>query len=150
MRGMARGPSGHLITPTTGNPLLEAALESVARQTYQPIQHLVIIDGSERSPAARRLISTRSIDGIELLYPTGLDGFQGHRIYGGAPYLARGDLICFLDEDNWWTKFMLRAWSMCCAKAINGPSPCGRLWTRKANSFAWTSESLGKWPSILT
>ena len=76
---------------------------------------------------------------IELPYPTGLDGFQGHRIYGGAPYLARGDLICFLDEDNWWTKFMLRAWSMCCAKAINGPSPCARLWTRKANSFAWTT-----------
>jgi hypothetical protein len=55
-----------VITPTTGNPLLEAVLESVARQTYQPIQHLVIIDGSERSPAARRLISTRSIDVIEL------------------------------------------------------------------------------------
>lgn len=81
-----------VITPTTGNPLLEA-LESVARQTYQPIQHLVIIDGSERSPAARRLISTRSIDVIELPYPTGLDGFQGHRICGAAPCLARGDLI---------------------------------------------------------
>ena len=38
-----------------------------------------------------------------------------------------------------WTKFMLKAWSMCCAKAINGPSPCARLWTRKANSFAWTT-----------
>ena len=140
-----------VITPTTGNPLLEAALESVARQTYQPIQHLVIIDGSERSPAARRLISTRSIDVIELPYPTGLDGFQGHRIYGAAPYLARGDLICFLDEGTTgWTRSMLKAWSTYCAKAINGPSPCARLWTRKAFICLDNCESLGKWPSILS
>jgi hypothetical protein len=55
MRGIARGPTGHRYYATTGNPLLEAALKGVARQTYQPIQHLVIIDGSERSPAARGL-----------------------------------------------------------------------------------------------
>ena len=127
-----------VITPTTGNPLLEAALESVARQTYQPIQHLVIIDGSERSPAARRLISTRSIDVIELPYSSGLDGFQGHRIYGAAPYLARGDLICFLDEDNWMDEIHVESLVDVLRKG-NGPSPCARLWTIGAPKGRWVS-----------
>ena len=140
-----------VITPTTGNPLLEAALESVARQTYQPIQHLVIIDGSERSPAARRLISTRSIDVIELPYPTGLDGFQGHRIYGAAPYLARGDLICFLDEDNWMDEIHVESLVDVLRKGHQWAFSLRKIVDQEGKFICLDNcELLGKWPSILS
>jgi hypothetical protein len=140
-----------VITPTTGNPLLEAALESVARQTYQPIQHLVIIDGSERSSAATRLIWTRSIDVIELPYPTGLDGFQGHRIYGAAPYLARGDLICFLDEDNWMDEIHVESLVDVLRKGHQWAFSLRKIVDQEGKFICLDNcESLGKWPSIFS
>jgi hypothetical protein len=145
------GPLVTVITPTTGNPLLQVALESVASQTYRPIQHLVIIDGSERTPAARQIIAGRPIDVIELPYATGLDGYMGHRIYGAGPYLAKGDLICFLDEDNWMDQVHVESlvevlrkgnqWSFSLRKIVDQE---GKFICRD------DCESLGKWPSIIS
>jgi len=47
------------------------------------------------------MLNQPNIDLLILPYPTGTEQYNGHRIYGAATYLAKGDYICFLDEDNW-------------------------------------------------
>lgn len=89
-----------VVTPTTGAPELRQAIESVRRQSYPHVQHLVVVDGP-REGAGDILSGFPHVDAIQLPYATGKDKFLGHRIYGASAYLARGELICFLDEDNW-------------------------------------------------
>jgi Glycosyl transferase family 2 len=100
---MARNePLVTVVTPTTGNPTLLRALESVSRQSHKPIQHLVFNDGAELQPELKKQILQYNIDLIEMPYPTGRDRFNGHRIYGASAFLGNGDHFCFLDEDNWF------------------------------------------------
>lgn len=95
-----------VIIPTTGNPLLKQAIESVQNQEYNDIECFIVVDGKEREKATRDILSTIKINKpqthlLTLPYATGHDGFNGHKIYGGVPYLVRGESIAFLDEDNW-------------------------------------------------
>ena len=46
-----------IITATTGSKYLENTLKSVVAQTYENIQHLVVIDGKHRQDDARRQIN---------------------------------------------------------------------------------------------
>ena len=90
-----------VITPTTGAECVRQALDSVKNQTYKNIQHLVVVDGDH--PKANPILQEyTSIDLIKLPYATGKDQYNGHRIYGAMTYLAKGDFLCFLDEDNWY------------------------------------------------
>ncbi|MFZ7282773.1 glycosyltransferase family 2 protein [Avibacterium avium] len=103
-----------VITPTTGSVHLHQAIQSVAQQHYPHIQHLVIVDGPS-SEAAAILDQYRHyahLDVVQLPYNMGartLDiggGGQpllGHPAYGAGLFLAKGDWICFLDEDNWFS-----------------------------------------------
>src|SRR5262249_1843988 len=89
-------------------------------------------------------------DLIDLPYPTGKDGFNGHRIYGGSTFLGRGDFFCFLDEDNWFDPDHVAAlldviqrgfsWAFSFRKIVDGDG------TFICNDDC---ESLGKWPTIL-
>lgn len=88
-----------VVTPTTGAPYLRQAIESVKNQTYENVQHLVFVDGQ---PKGRVICSEYPhIDVIDLPYPVGTDRFNGHRMYGASAFLAKGEYICYLDEDNW-------------------------------------------------
>lgn len=75
----------------------------MAAQTYSNLQHLLVIDGPQYRDPAHSVIAKadrKLIDILELPYNTGADRYNGHRIYGAATYLAKGDILCFLDEDN--------------------------------------------------
>jgi glycosyltransferase involved in cell wall biosynthesis len=96
-----------VITPSTGSPLLKQAVESVLRQEYDDIEYYIFIDGKEREEATFKVLDEiqlpkTNLHTITLPFPTGIDRFNGHRIFGSSAYLARGDLIAFLDEDNWY------------------------------------------------
>ena len=96
-----------VITPTTGSPLLRQAMRSVLAQDFSDIEYYVFIDGREREAATLALLEELGprdprLHTITLPHPTGIDGFNGHRIFGASSYLARHDFIAFLDEDNWW------------------------------------------------
>jgi len=91
-----------VITPTTGSSTLRQVIQSVNNQTYKNIQHLVVIDGKEREHLAMPYLRRSTANVITLPYATGKDQYNGHRIYGAMSYVAKGDYICFLDEDNWF------------------------------------------------
>ena len=144
-------PMVTVITPTTGAPYLKQALESVKSQTYENIQHLVVVDGPHEE--ADNIIFenyNEDVDTIYLPYATGTDRYNGHRIYGAMTYLAKGDYVCFLDEDNWLDPDHVES----LVKVIEA----GNQWafslrkiTDKDGNYMCNDdcESLGKWPSCL-
>jgi hypothetical protein len=95
-----------VITPTTGNPYLAECIASVRAQTYQNIEHIVVVDGKERwNKADEILLASEFPNGMNehvciLPYPTGTNRYNGHRVYGAATYFADGDYHIWLDDDN--------------------------------------------------
>ena len=87
-----------IVTATTCTDYLKQNLNSVINQTYDNIQHLVVVDGKHH---LNKLNYDIASDVIVLPYATGTEQYNGHRIYGAATYLAKGDFIMYLDEDNW-------------------------------------------------
>jgi hypothetical protein len=95
-----------VIVPTVGTATLEKALASVAAQTHPRIELIVAVDGEEHAPRVEDTLSRLggAIEPILFRAPrnTGANGFNGHRLYAAATFLAEGHFVCFLDEDNWW------------------------------------------------
>jgi FkbM family methyltransferase len=95
-----------VITATTGRPELAKAIESVQRQTYANIEHLLVVDYPQSADRVRefceRLQGPVPSHCVVLPYNTGAHGFNGHRIYGASVFIARGEFVAFLDEDNWF------------------------------------------------
>lgn len=91
-----------IITATVGTKYLKQNLDSVSEQTYKNIQHLVVIDGMDGLSRVNSIdFEPHGKDWIALPYATGTDQYNGHRIYGGCTYFAKGDYLIYLDEDNW-------------------------------------------------
>jgi glycosyltransferase involved in cell wall biosynthesis len=138
-----------IITPTTGTKYLKQALESVKNQTYDNIQHLVVVDG--QWPTAQPILSEfPKVDKIQLPYNTGFEQYNGHRIYGAATFLAKGDYLIFLDEDNWFEPNHVEEM----VKAVEGPTGWAHTLRKIVNSEGEyicndDCESLGWWKSIL-
>jgi glycosyltransferase involved in cell wall biosynthesis len=157
---MSTQPKVTIITATTGASYLMQNLKSVQAQTYGNIQHLVVIDGSNHLSKVTELIDSLNasktnknpqieIDFVVLPYPTGIDKYNGHKIYSCFTYLAKGDYICFLDEDNYLEPDHIEslvnisnpeAWSCSLRKVIDAN-----------DNFICNDdcESLGNWKSIL-
>jgi len=90
-----------VITPTIGTDYLEKNLESVSKQTYKDLKHVVVCDGSQYESKVRDTIKSFNVTPFFLPENTGANNYNGHRIYGSVPYLIDADYFIFLDEDNW-------------------------------------------------
>lgn len=96
-----------VITPTIGSPKLADAVESVQKQTYGNLEHLIVVDGADHFSSVVDNIPFGQDSNIRILplpHNTGKTGgdFYGHRIYAGVPHLVNADYVFFLDEDNWY------------------------------------------------
>ena len=104
-----------IITPTTGNQYLTECIASVRAQTYgkdssigysNKIEHIVVVDGNERWGKTNPILMDAEFpNGLNehvcvLLYSTGINRYNGHRVYGAATYFADGDYHLWLDDDN--------------------------------------------------
>jgi glycosyltransferase involved in cell wall biosynthesis len=138
-----------VITPTTGAPYLRQAIESVKSQTYDNVQHLVVVDGPHAT-AGIILQDYPGTDIIKLPYATGTDRYNGHRIYGASIYLAKGDYVCFLDEDNWFEPNHIES-LMEVIKQNNAWAFSLRKIVDKDGNYVCNDdcESLGKWESCI-
>jgi glycosyltransferase involved in cell wall biosynthesis len=102
-----------VLTPTIGSKKLYDCIESVQKQTYQNINHLIVADGAAAyekidgmfNDNLYQIVKTYDLSKITLSfvpYNTGGEGFYGHRIYAAYSHLVNTDYILFLDEDNWY------------------------------------------------
>jgi len=104
---MENKPLITVITPTTGDPNLIHNLKSVQNQTYEQVEHYVVVDGPEyRSPVNQMIESldaSKTIHVLELPFNVGHHGWNGHRVYASIPHLVDGRYVVYLDEDNLMT-----------------------------------------------
>lgn len=148
-----------VITPTIGSPKLKDAVESVQRQTYGNIEHLLVIDGSLQYGHNARLIVedvgdkspeliTKHIRFIDLPYNTGANGFNGQRIYASVPHLVNADYVFFLDEDNWYEPDHVKSLIQTIeAENLDWAYSLRKIYTPDKTYIADDNcESLGKWP----
>lgn len=94
-----------VITPTTARPKLLDAIESVHRQTYKNVTHLVVVDGVDNMTNLMHLKVGNKYDKLNITmtpFNTGHSGLNGQRIYAAYPHLIDSDYVFFLDDDNWY------------------------------------------------
>lgn len=98
-------PLVSIITATHGRPgvLIERCIPSVWSQTYQPIEHLIVVDGPDQ-PLAWRLerlgYRTEPGHGRRLVELGRNWGTVGNAARAAGAWLAAGDWIGYLDDDN--------------------------------------------------
>ncbi len=147
---MNPNPLVTVVTPTTGDARVFRAIESVAKQTHRPIQHLVVIDNPDAPAEIKAAIRRYNVDVIEMPYATGKDRFNGHRIYGSSTFLGNGDFFCFLDEDNWFDPDHVASLLEVVKRGASWAFSLRKIVDREGNFICNDDcESLGKWPSIL-
>lgn len=137
-----------IVTATTCTGYLKKNLDSVANQTYSNIQHLVVVDGNHH---LKKLDCKITADAIVLPYATGTEQYNGHRIYGAATYLAKGDYIMYLDEDNWLDPNHVESLVNLLRDTPNAFACSLRKITDMDGNFICNDdcESLGNWKSII-
>jgi len=101
-----------VVTPTWRRPrtLAEYTIPSVACQTYSPVEHLIVIDGKDADSERVLQENGYSFDGefrrITYLgrnwtsYATEKNFGVAARLVGS--FMAAGDYIAYLDDDNAW------------------------------------------------
>jgi glycosyltransferase involved in cell wall biosynthesis len=89
-------PFASVITPTLGRPELERALESLRAQDLEDWEAVVVDDGDGAGiELARRLGDSR----IAAVPNPGAGQVDARN---AAITLARGEVVCWLDDDDWW------------------------------------------------
>ena len=141
-----------VITPTTASDQLNDVLKSIDRQTYQNIQHLVVVDGFDKyGVKATKLLegATRST-AFALPYNTGYDQYNGHRIYGAMSFIAEGEFLCFLDQDNWYEDNHIESLVDVIKQGNDWAYSLRKIVSREGTYICNDDcESLGKWNSVL-
>lgn len=91
-----------VISSTIGRPELERAILSVRNQTY-PCKHYIFVDGEQHFDKVKPL-QDKYPDVIFTFLPmnTGANGWTNSYINAIAPFLIKEDIICHLDDDNWY------------------------------------------------
>ncbi|AUI66360.1 MULTISPECIES: glycosyltransferase family A protein [Glaesserella] len=91
-----------VITSTIGRPELRQAIQSVEAQTY-PCTHYIFVDGKQHKDAAEIILKEYPNTVVTYLpMNTGADGWTNSSINAIAPFLVKEDIICYLDDDNWY------------------------------------------------
>lgn len=136
-----------VVTPTIGSEHLKQCLESVEKQTYKNLIHYVFIDGCQYEPKIKELIRDFSKTRYVELEENIGKGWYGHRVYAASSFLVNADVICYLDEDNWYEP--------CHVQKLVDKIQSGNDWAyslrkifNKDGEYLCDDncESLGKWP----
>ena len=93
-----------VVTCTIGRKELEEAIQSVKEQTRNA-KHYVFVHGDEyRAGADEVLTKHRDVIPVYLPYNNHNGGYGMAPVYALAPYVVREDIVCFLDDDNWYER----------------------------------------------
>jgi glycosyltransferase involved in cell wall biosynthesis len=100
-----------VITATWGRPdtLIETCIPTVATQIYQNIEHIIVVDGyDQKTIHAAEQQGYGAANRFRRLVWLGRN-WSRNESYGATArmigtYLARGEFICYLDDDNIWDR----------------------------------------------
>jgi glycosyltransferase involved in cell wall biosynthesis len=152
-------PLVSIITASTGRKELARCIDSIRNQTYNGmLQHLIFADGVEASDKIQNIrvanpAAALWVDVIDLPYQVGNDRWNGHRMYGAGCYLAEGEYVMFLDDDNYLEPDHIQN----CFDTIGSRSD-PTYWSYSLRKIVSVDgeylcnddcESLGKWASVL-
>lgn len=120
------------------------------------MRHLVVVDGAAYSTGAAEALAGagrhKEIDVMVLPHNTGHSSHFGYRIYGAVPLLVDDDIICFLDEDNWFDPDHV-------SSTVDALRSTGASWAYSLRRVCTgngapicddDSDSLGYWPKFAT
>jgi glycosyltransferase involved in cell wall biosynthesis len=94
-----------VVSPTWKRPrlLTERCIPSIWAQTYRPLEHLIVVDGQDaglRERLAMLGYSTAPGTGRRMIEAGHNWGGVGHAARAAGAWLARGEWIAYLDDDN--------------------------------------------------
>ncbi|WP_066800529.1 glycosyltransferase family 2 protein [Moraxella oblonga] len=94
-----------VVTATIGRDDLLKAIKSVQAQTY-PCKHYIFVDGEQFHDKVKNLLKDDYPDVVVTYLPmnTGANKMYNSYINAIAPFLVKEDIICYLDDDNWYDK----------------------------------------------
>lgn len=138
-----------VVTPTIGTPYLSQCVQSVEEQTYDDLTHYIFLDGEKEygNKIWHQLEDAKRIKTIRLEENIG-KGWYGHRVYAASSFLVNADIICYLDEDNWFDRDHIEN----LVKTINDNNldwaySFRKIYDKEGNYICEDNcESLGKWP----
>ncbi len=138
-----------VVTPTIGSEHLTQCVESVQNQTYENLTHYIFLDGEEHFDKIypQALDKTkRQIKSIWLQENVG-KGWYGHRVYAACSFLVNADVICYLDEDNWFDPCHVEKMVKKIEEGNQWVYSLRKIYSKDGEYLCEDNcESLGKWP----
>ena len=136
-----------VVTPTIGSEHLARAIASVDAQTYKNLTHYVFADGAEHLAKIQpQLEGATKVRKIALEENVG-KGWYGHRVYAASSFLVNADIICYLDEDNWYEPCHVEKIVEKIQKGNDWVYSLRKIYDNEGNLICEDNcESLGKWP----
>jgi len=136
-----------VVTPTIASEHLKKCIDSVDKQTYEDIVHYIFIDGCQYEPKAREiLVGSSKTRMIELEENVG-KGWYGHRVYAACSFLVNADVICYLDEDNWYDPHHVENLVEKIKSGNDWAYSLRKIYDKNGNYLCDDNcESIGKWP----
>ena len=137
-----------VVTPTIGSEHLAECVASVQNQSYENLTHYIFIDGDKEhgNKVWYQLEDATKVKTIRLEENVGR-GWYGHRVYAACSFLVNADIICYLDEDNWFDPNHV---SSLVSEIENGSDwaySLRRIYDKNGEFVCEDNcESLGKWP----
>lgn len=144
-----------VITPTIGSKYLSKCLDSIQLQTYTNLEHYVFIDGQEYFEQTESIIAASRNYGTPVSLVR-LDknigkGWYGHRVYAACSFLVDADIICYLDEDNWFDhEHVSKLVNTITKQELDWAYSLRTIVDREGNPLCYDDcESLGEWPAYV-
>lgn len=136
-----------VVTPTIGAPTLAQCIESVQKQTYQDLTHYVFLDGKEHEKHIwYQLEGASKVKTVRLEENVG-KGWYGHRVYAACSFLVNADIICYLDEDNWFEPCHVQKLVSKIEEGNDWAFSLRKIFNKEGEFLCEDNcESLGKWP----
>jgi glycosyltransferase involved in cell wall biosynthesis len=99
-------PKVYVITATIGSIFLEKCIQSIQKQDYSNIEHIIICDGKEYREKVIDIVNKyENVSFIALPWNTGRNKVLCHKIYAAIPHLIQEpSYISFLEEENYVEK----------------------------------------------
>lgn len=136
-----------VVTPTIGSYHLTECIKSVDKQTYKNLSHYIFIDGYDHRSTVFNNTEGYSKAKFVILEDNVGKGWYGHRVYAACSFLVNADIICYLDEDNWYEPCHVEKLVNVIKQGHDWAYSLRKIYDKQGNYLCDDNcESLGKWP----